>query len=671
MARARRSYEEQSSDPAAQEMLIHADELGLSTAFTRADDMVPCNIGAAGMCCKLCGMGPCRLTKDGQTGVCGATIDTIQARNLIRAIAAGSAAHSDHGRDMAFTLKAVANGEAEGYVLRDIAKLRTVAAEYGIPIEKRSPQEIANDLADLYIAQFGQQKGSISPVIRAPKKRQKLWEEQGVIPRGIDREVVEALHRTHIGDDQDPEHILEHAIRTGLADGWGGSLIATDVSDILFGTPAPILGQANLGVLKDDMVNVVVHGHEPTLSQMIVAATQDPEIIEYAKAAGANGVNVSGICCTANEILMRQGIPAAGNFLHQELAILTGAVEAMVVDVQCIMQALVELASNFHTMVITTSPKVKIKGSVHIEFNEHKALTIAKQILKTAIDNYKKRGNTRIPQVREDLIPGFSHEYINYMLGGSYRASFRPLNDAIMAGRIRGVAAIVGCNNPRSKQDYMHTYVTQELLKQDVLVVETGCGAIAAAKLGLLLGEAGLDKVGPGLKEVCEAIGIPPVLHMGSCVDNTRILTVLTQMVEEGGLGDDIDQIPAVGLAPEWMSEKALSIATYVVASGGYVIFGGSSPVSGMPDRMSDSDIILRYISEGWEKIYGGKLEFIQEADEMIRRTLEHIDKKRAALGLPEYNPDNFGRSGDWRMLEVENLPLSERRAAIYGVAAD
>ncbi len=671
MARARRSYKEQSSDPAAQEMLIHADELGLSTAFTRADDMVPCNIGAAGMCCKLCGMGPCRLTKDGQTGVCGATIDTIQARNLIRAIAAGSAAHSDHGRDMAFTLKAVANGEAEGYVLRDIAKLRTVAAEYGIPIEKRSPQEIANDLADLYIAQFGQQKGSISPVIRAPKKRQKLWEEQGVIPRGIDREVVEALHRTHIGDDQDPEHILEHAIRTGLADGWGGSLIATDVSDILFGTPAPILGQANLGVLKDDMVNVVVHGHEPTLSQMIVAATQDPEIIEYAKAAGTNGVNVSGICCTANEILMRQGIPAAGNFLHQELAILTGAVEAMVVDVQCIMQALVELASNFHTMVITTSPKVKIKGSVHIEFNEHKALTIAKQILKTAIDNYKKRGNTRIPQVREDLIPGFSHEYINYMLGGSYRASFRPLNDAIMAGRIRGVAAIVGCNNPRSKQDYMHTYVTQELLKQDVLVVETGCGAIAAAKLGLLLGEAGLDKVGPGLKEVCEAIGIPPVLHMGSCVDNTRILTVLTQMVEEGGLGDDIDQIPAVGLAPEWMSEKALSIATYVVASGGYVIFGGSSPVSGMPDRMSDSDIILRYISEGWEKIYGGKLEFIQEADEMIRRTLEHIDKKRAALGLPEYNPDNFGRSGDWRMLEVENLPLSERRAAIYGVAAD
>jgi len=667
----KRTVQQQSSDPAAQEMLVRAEELGIGTAFTRADNMAPCNIGGAGMCCKQCGMGPCRLTKEGQVGVCGATLDTIQARNLIRAIAAGAAAHSDHGRDMAFTLKAVANGETEGYTIRDVAKLRIVASKYDIPVEKRSPQEIANDLADLYISQFGQQKGELAPVIRAPKKRQQLWRQLKVVPRGIDREVVEALHRTHIGDDQDPEHILQHAIRTGLADGWGGSMIATDISDILFGTPAPILGQANLGVLKDDMVNVVVHGHEPTLSQMIVAASQDPEIIEYAKAAGAKGVQLSGICCTANEILMRQGIPAAGNFLHQELAILTGSVEAMVVDVQCIMQALVGLAANFHTKIITTSPKVRITGATHIEFDEHKALTIAKQILKEAIDNYKNRGKTHIPQIREDLIPGFSHEYINYMLGGSYRASFRPLNDAIMAGRIRGVAAIVGCNNPRSNQDYLHNYVVKELLKQDVLIVQTGCGAISSAKLGLMLGEAGLTEVGAGLREVCETVGIPPVLHMGSCVDNTRILTVLTQMVEEGGLGDDIDQIPAVGLAPEWMSEKALAIAAYCVASGAYVIFGGASPISGMPDRVADSDKVLHYISQGWEKLYGGKLEFIAEPDEMIKATLAHIDKKRAALGLPVYDPAKFGRSGDARMLELEKLPVDERRQAIYGTAAD
>jgi anaerobic carbon-monoxide dehydrogenase catalytic subunit len=663
----KREIQEYTIDTAAQKMLIRAEELGIDTAFSRADNMAPCNIGGAGMCCKQCGMGPCRLTKNGDVGVCGATIETIQARNLTRAIAAGAAAHSDHGRDMAFTLKAVANNETEGYRIKDVAKLRQVAGYYDIPIEKRAPEEIANDLADLYISQFGQQRGEVVPVRRAPKKRQERWKELGVIPRGVDREVVEALHRTHIGDDQDYAHIMTHAIRTAMADGWAGSMIATDISDILFGTPAPVLGQANLGVLKHDMVNVVVHGHEPTLSEMIVAASQDPEIIEYAKAAGAKGVQLSGICCTANEILMRQGIPAAGNFLHQELSIMTGAVEAMVVDVQCIMQALVDLASHFHTQIITTSPKVKITGATHMEFDEHHALAIAKNILKVAIDNYKNRGEVQIPDEKEDLIPGFSHEYINYMLGGSYRASFRPLNDAIMSGRIRGVAAIVGCNNPRSKQDYLHVKVVRELLKKDVLIVQTGCGAIASAKLGLLLGEAGIEQVGPGLREVCETVGIPPVLHMGSCVDNTRILTVLTQIVNEGGLGDDIDQVPAVGLAPEWMSEKALAIATYCVASGAYVIFGGSSPVGGMPDRVDDSDKVLKYISEGWEKDYGGKLEFIPDPDKMIEATLAHIDKKRAALGLPAWEENKFGRSGDAKMVELEGLTLEEKRAAIYG----
>ena len=663
----KRTIEEFSADPAAQKMLARAQELGLGTAFTRADDLVPCNIGSAGMCCKLCGMGPCRLTKDGLTGICGATIDTIQARNFLRAIAAGTAAHSDHGRDMAFVLKATANGEAEGYAIRDVAKLLVVAGKAGIATKGRTPEAIANDLADLYLAQFGQQRGQIAPLSRATEKRQKLWRDQGVMPRGIDREVVEAMHRTNIGDDQDAEHILQHAVRTALTDGWGGSMIATDSSDILFGTPSPRLGQANLGVLKADMVNVVLHGHEPSLSEMIVTASQDPEIIAYARAAGASGINLAGICCTANETLMRQGIPAAGNFLHQELAILTGAVEAMVVDVQCVMQALVGLAEHFHTLVITTSPKAKIKGATHIEFDEHHALSIARQILRAAIDNYKNRGAIRIPSETEDLVPGFSNEYINYMLGGSYRGSFRPLNDAVMAGRIRGLAAVVGCNNPRSQQDYLHTRVTQELLKQDVLVVETGCGAIASAKLGLMLGEAGLDQVGPGLREVCETIGIPPVLHMGSCVDNSRILTVLTQVVEEGGLGDDIDQIPAVGLAPEWMSEKALAIGTYCVASGIYVIFGGSSPVGGMPGRVDQSDLVSNYISAGWEKLYGGKLEFVADPEEMVRRALAHIDKKRAELGLPAYDPQRFGHGGDRRVRELESLSLEDQRKAIYG----
>ena len=666
MAAKKRTPEEYSIDPASQEMLIRAEELGLETAFSRSDDMKPCPIGADALCCKICSMGPCRMVKEGQTGICGATADTIQARNFIRMVAAGAAAHSDHGRDMAVTLKEVANGETQGYILRDVAKLRDLASKYDIPVEGRSPSEIANDLADLYISQFGQQQGVVVSATRAPKSRQDVWEKLGVLPRGVDREIVECLHRTHIGDDQDAEHILDHALRTAIGDGWGGSLIATDVSDILFGSPAPILGEVNLGVLKDDQVNVVVHGHEPTLSNMIVVASQTPEIIEYAKKAGAKGVNISGICCTANETLMRQGIPAAGNFLQQELAILTGAVEAMVVDVQCIMQALVGIAENFHTEVITTSKKVKIKGAKHIEFDERKALDIAKDILRSAIDNYENRGEVQIPDHKSEVVPGFSHEYINYALGGSYRSSFRPLNDAVMSGRIRGLAGIVGCNNPRGQHDFLHVKIARELLKHDVLLVETGCSSIASAKVGLLVGEAGLDQVGPGLREICEAIGIPPILHMGSCVDNSRILTVLSQIVEEGGLGEDISEIPVVGLAPEWMSEKAISIASYVVASGVYTIMSGSAPLGSNP-KIPDSMIVPELLSTGWEKKVGAKLEFINDFDTIIKNTLAHIDKKRAELGLPVYDPEAFGNSGDSRMLEIETLPVVDRREAIYG----
>jgi carbon-monoxide dehydrogenase catalytic subunit len=396
---------------------------------------------------------------------------------------------------------------------------------------------------------------------------------------------------------------------------------------------------------------------------MILAATSDPELLDYAKEKGAEGITLAGICCTSNETLMRQGVPSAGNFLHQELAIITGAVESMVVDVQCIMQALPDLAENFHTEVITTSPKVKISGATHIEFDEHRALDIAKEIVRRAIDNYPNRGEIQIPDFTHDVVPGFSHEYINYMLGGSYRASFRPLNDAVMSGRLRGVVANVGCNNPRFTQDAAHDYLVQELLKNDVLLVETGCGAIASGKRGYLLGETALEMAGPGLREVCEATGMPPVLHMGSCVDNTRILTVLSQVVEEGGLGEDISDVPAVGIAPEWMSEKAISIASYCAASGAYVIMGISNPVSG-------SEVVTEHLSKGWEEKVGGKIEFVVEPEEMVRRILEHIDKKREALNLPAYDPEKFGRSGDWRMEELMDLAPEERAEAIYGEPA-
>jgi carbon-monoxide dehydrogenase catalytic subunit len=663
MAKKTRSPEELSIDPAAIQMLAFADQAGIETAFSRADEMKPCPIGADSMCCKVCYMGPCRVVKDGQTGVCGATIDTIVARNLARAIASGAAAHSDHGRDLAFTLKAVAEGHAPDYQIRDPEKLQAMAGYLGIPIDGKPILQLAGEVADVALAQFGRTAGVIKLLERAPKKRQQIWKEHKIEPRNIDREVVEIFHRTHIGNDQDPEHILDAALRSALGDGWGGSMLGTDISDVLFGTPSPLVAQANLGVLRQDQVNIIVHGHEPTLSEMIVAAALDPEIQAYAKSKGAAGINLAGICCTSNETLMRQGVASAGNFLHQELAVLTGAVDAMVVDVQCIMQALVPLAGKYHTALVTTNRKAKISGSTHIEFEEGRAMEVAKQIVEVACDRFPQRGEVRIPDAKSDVVPGFSHEYIGYALGGAYRGSFRPLNDAIMTGRIRGVVANIGCNNPRVKQDYFHEYVVKEFLKNDVLVVETGCGAIASGKAGFLLGEAALEWAGPGLREVCEAVGMPPVLHMGSCVDNSRILTVLSQMATEGGLGNDIADIPAVGMAPEWMSEKALAIAGYCVASGAYVIMGTTNPVKG-------SEMVQRLISEGWREKFGGRLEFITDPAEMVQASLAHIDERRAALKLPAYDPTKWGKSGDNRMNELVQLPIEERLEALYGVPA-
>ncbi len=644
--------EVRSKDPAAQELLRVGRERGLSTAFFRAEEIKPCPIGASGACCRMCAMGPCRLVGRTTAGVCGATLGTVVARNFARMVAGGASAHSDHGRSMVMTLLAAARGEARGYEIKDEAKLRVIAAELGI--EPSGPAKpLAEKVALRLLEDFGRQAGEIAYLKRAPARRQRLWRELGIAPRGVDREVVELMHRTHTGVDQEASHILKQTMRTALADGWGGSMIGTDVSDILFGTPGPVASATNLGVLKEDEVNIVIHGHEPTLAEMVVLASQDPELVAYAKEKGAKGINLAGICCTANEVLMRHGVAPAGNFLHQELAIMTGAVEAMLVDVQCIMEGLATMADSFHTLLITTSPRAKIRGATHIEFEEEHAYDIAKRIVRMAVDNFPHRREVYIPQVQEGLIAGFSHEYVNYMQGGTFRASFRPLNDAIMQGRIRGVAGVVGCNNACVVQDFGITKVIEDLIANDVLVVATGCAAIGGAKYGYLAPEI-WDKVGDNLREVCEAVGVPPVLHMGSCVDNSRILTVLTQMVEEGGLGDDISDLPVVGICPEWMSEKALSIGTYFVASGLYVLFGVRSPVSA-------SEEVVEVMTEEWPKTVGGALEFEPDYDRLIGKALSQIDQKRDALGLEEYRPGRYGASGDRLFREWLKIPPEKR----------
>jgi carbon-monoxide dehydrogenase catalytic subunit len=615
---------------ATAQMLSKARRDGVEIAPFRAANMKPCPIGAESACCKHCFMGPCRLNpKDpySKVGVCGANIDTIMARNFGRMVATGTAAHTDHGMGMLDLFREVVKGNIKDYKIKDVEKLKSVAKSIDIEIEGRTTEEIAMDLYEELERTYTQVDGEIPFAKRVPEKTLETWRKHGIVPRGAMREIMEMMHRTAMGVDQHYENITKQASRTALSDGWGGSMVSTEISDILFGTPSPVAVEVNMGVLKENQVNIIIHGHEPNLFESIIASVNEPTFIQAAKDAGADGLNLVGMCCSGLEMMSRHGIPHAGNFSSTEAILVTGAVDAMAVDIQCIQQGLVKVAECYDTPLITTNTRCKIEGAMHIEFDEHDPKGCTDEIVIKAISRFKNRNTPiEIPKIVNTGVHGFSHEYINYMLGGSFRGSYTPLNDNIINGRIRGVAGVVGCTNPRVKQDYVHVELVKELIRNDVLVIQTGCSQIALAKAGLTAPEAAA-LAGPGLREVCETVGMPPVLGLGACVDNSRILIATAAMVKEGGLGESIADLPVAGAAPEFMSEKAIAIGQYFVASGVYTVFGVTFPIV-------EGTKFHKLLFEGLEEQGLGKWGFTPDPHEMAKMMIAHIDKKREALGI-------------------------------------
>jgi len=647
--RAERRPEERVTDLASIEALRKAELDGASTCFARADTQaVQCGFGTKGLCCRICHMGPCRITKTVPLGVCGADAHTIVARNYVREVVGGAAAHADHGRRLVLLLKRVAEGDGGGYEIRDEVALRRSARQLGLEEAGRTKEEVALRLAQHCLEEYTRQEEVLYGLGLAPARRQAVWKRHEVEPLGIDRMLVESMHRTTMGVDHDYQHLLKHALRTALADGWGGSRYATMASDILFGSPRPVRSQVNLGVLGARTVNILVHGHEPALSEMLAVVVRDPEVQAAARAVGADGITLAGICCTANEVLMRHGIPVAGNFLQQELAIVTGAVEMMIIDVQCCMPSLPQVAAAYHTEIVATSEIAQTTGATHQVFEEDDACQGARALVLRAIERYPKRdpGKVAIPSHASPLVGGFSVEAIKYMLGGRYRASFRPLNDAIIQGRIKGVCGIVGCSNPKVRMDDYTTTLTRELLRQNVLVLKTGCAAIASGKAGLLRPEAAFDDAGPGLREVCEAVGMPPVLHMGSCVDNSRILEAATEVVAEGGLGEDLSDLPAVGVAPEWMSEKAVAIGCYFVASGIDVVLGH-------PFHIEGSDLVNRFLNQEAAGLFGASFHVHAEPHDAAAKVVALLEARRERLGINQRAERKLMDMRDRRELHV------------------
>ena len=614
-------------------LLENGIKVGADSWQQRAKNQTPhCGFGEAGTCCRICSMGPCRITPKAPRGICGCDVHGIVGRNYLRFTAGGSATHSDHGREIMHTLYQTREGG--NYQVKDPEKLKRIAKEWGVETEGKDIYDLAHEMAEIGLLEYGKPFGTQRFLKRAPEHTQKLWNEAGIEPRAIDREVSQSLHMTHMGCSSKPEALIRQSLRAGLSDGWGGSMMGTEFSDVMFGTPKPIDTTANIGVMEKDNVNIIVHGHDPSLSEMIVFYANDPEMIAYAKENGAKGITVAGVCCTSNEVTMRHGIPMAGNFLSQENVVLTGACEAIVVDVQCIFPALGPLSKCFHTKFITTSPIAQIPDSDFIEFHAESAGENAKAIVKTAIENFKNRRPelVNIPDLKTKARVGYSVEAIKKELDGVCNShvdtygTTKPLIDCVKAGVLRGAVAMVGCNNPKVRPDTAHIELMKKLLKNDIIVILSGCSAQAAAKAGLMDPDA-KEYCGEGLKRVCELVGIPPVLHMGSCVDISRMMILASDIAKDWGI--NISQIPLCGCAPEWMSEKAVSIGNYVVATGIDTYLGVD------PYTKGSSEVVDLLQGEHGVKDWV-EAHFIVDTDieSLGDKMIAGIEAKRAALGI-------------------------------------
>ena len=618
-------------EAATERLLETGAKVGADSWQMRVKNQTPhCKFGESGACCRICSMGPCRITAKAPRGICGCDIHGIVGRNYLKFTAGGAATHSDHGREICHTLyESAADGN---YKVKDPEKLIRIAKEWDIETEGKDIYDLAHEVAEVGLMEYGKPFGTQRFLKRAPQHTQEIWEREEIAPRAIDREVATSLHMTHMGCSSKPEALIRQALRAGLCDGWGGSMMGTEFSDVLFGTPMEMETEANLGVMVEENVNIVVHGHDPSLSEMICEYADDPEMIAYAKEKGAQGITVSGVCCTSNEVAMRRGIPMAGNFLQQENVVLTGACEAIVVDVQCIFPALGPLSKCFHTKFITTSPIAQMPESEFIRFNSQTAGENAKAIVKAAIENFpnRKKELVHIPDLKQKATVGYSVEQIVKKLDGVTNSQVdelgttKPLIECIVSGVLRGAVAMVGCNNPKVRPDAAHISLMKKLIANDIVLIVSGCSAQAAAKAGLMDKRA-KDLCGAGLKRVCELADIPPVLHMGSCVDISRMLVLAATLAKDSGL--NISQLPVVGCAPEWMSEKAVSIGNYVVASGLDTYLGVEPYASGSSEI---TGLLTGGVKDWVEACYTVETDIDKLGDLMI----EKIEEKRTAIGI-------------------------------------
>jgi carbon-monoxide dehydrogenase catalytic subunit/CO dehydrogenase/CO-methylating acetyl-CoA synthase complex beta subunit len=627
-------------DSSCSAMFHELHDQGVSTVNERfVNQGAQCRFGQLGLCCRICLQGPCRINpmgKEPTTGICGARDYTIVARHLDRMIAAGTAAHSGHGREIAHVLNMVANGKTDDYRVTDKAKLEALAKRMGLQASGKGLPALADAVSLAALEDYSRYtedpilflKSTVTPA------RMKLWDSHAVLPSNIDASISEVMHRTSMGVDADPVPLLFGGIKCALAD-YSGAQISSDLSDVLFGTPKIVLSQANLGVLDEKYINVAVHGHNPLLSDVMVDVAR--EMKDEAKKAGAEGFNIVGVCCTGNEILMRKGIPIAANVLSQELVLMSGILDAMVLDYQCFMPSLSTLSRCTHTKLVSTEPVARLVGDTHIEFTPERAKQSAREVLTMAISAYKHRGKTKLlPTVKgSKVVAGFSVEQMRDLFAKKNPDDpFQFLVDNLVNGHVRGLALFAGCKNMRTKDDEDVLIIARELAKRSVLLLTTGCNAIELAKAGFMDPDKTKELAGEGLQsflnELSEAAGLeglPCVWHIGSCVDNPRYSNLATEVANR--MGVDIDKIPFVAMAPEAMHEKAVSIGTWAVTMGFPVHVGTMNYLYG-------STLVTEVLENTARDVYGGYFIFETDPHEAAKRLYSAIEYRRWRLDITD-----------------------------------
>jgi len=618
-------------DPVTEAMHKRAKKLGIRTVWERYKENHARSKDAPFQAtCMTCQQGPCVDVK--RTGVCGMNRDVIIAKNLVSETTIGASAHVGHARRIANILKGVGDGSVSGYPIIDHAKLDSVYEGLGLD-GAETDREKAVEVADTIMDDLSKLDGVPKMLLfKASEERRTLWEEKGILIDGGCPEIMEAQNRIAMGMDHDMENLLLGACRLGLVDAYCGMYPATTVQDILLGVPKVGRVKTNLTVIESDKINVVIHGHTPFLPDVVIRAAE-----EYNDDPNHEPkVNVVGMCCTGMEVLMRRGINFGGDILQQELAIATGAIELVVAEVQCTQPAIVDAAEHFHTEIVTTDPMAKMEGTTYIEFEPDRAEEIGRELIKMAVDNYARRDHAKVfipDYAPHEMMCGFSTEQLIEALDKVKPGDpIGALVDNIKNGNIRGVAAVIGCVTPRDDYGYRTVELIRELIKNNVLVVLTGCVATIASYWDLLKPDPTYPGVGESLAAVMDALAkangleaVPPCLFMGSCVDNSRIAEVLNAVA--GYLGVRIDQLPIAGSATEYIAEKAIPIGFWTVSLGIFTHIGDQPNVAA-------SKRVVKWLTDDVENIFGGK--FYVEADpyKSAEKIIAVIEDKRKALEI-------------------------------------